>query len=314
MQLAGRLSRVSPCAIGRKNACVLRPSLHRQHFARSRVVPPVPAAAYDSRRAFDSLDEIQNPVGTDPLVKDLADALQLTRRRAPFDNEYILGLGLNLVLPHGRTTALVGLSGAGKSTVAGLLSRFYEPQEGSILLDGRPISSFSRGEWAKAVSLVSQDPVLFSGTIADNIAYGDQEEITAAATAANAHDFIMKLPDGYRTVVGERGTLLSGGQRQRIALARAIIKDSPIILLDEATSALDVLSERLVQQAINRLVKGRTVLVIAHRLATVQAADQIVVMRNGQAVEMGTHDELIARPNSHYTELMSVQNLSMAST
>ncbi|GLI67398.1 hypothetical protein VaNZ11_011584 [Volvox africanus] len=227
--------------------------------------------------------------------------------------------GLQLTLPHGRTTALVGLSGAGKSTVAALLSRFYEPQEGIILLDGQPIDSFTRGEWARAVSLVSQDPVLFSGTIADNISYGKfgmatMEEIQSAAMAANAHDFITKLPDGYRTVVGERGVLLSGGQRQRIALARAIIKDSPIIILDEATSALDVVSERLVQQAINRLVAGRTVLVIAHRLATVQAADQIVVMRNGRVVEVGTHDQLIAKPNSHYSELMSVQNLSMAST
>ncbi|EFJ41513.1 hypothetical protein VOLCADRAFT_107667 [Volvox carteri f. nagariensis] len=227
--------------------------------------------------------------------------------------------GLQLTIPHGRTTALVGLSGAGKSTVAALLSRFYEPQEGVILLDGQPIDSFTRGEWARAVSLVSQDPVLFSGTIADNIAYGKfgmatLEEIQSAAKAANAHDFITKLPDGYRTVVGERGVLLSGGQRQRIALARAIIKDSPIIILDEATSALDVVSERLVQQAINRLVAGRTVLVIAHRLATVQAADQIVVMRNGRVVEAGTHDQLIAKPNSHYSELMSVQNLSMAST
>lgn len=226
---------------------------------------------------------------------------------------------LHLTLPHGRTTALVGLSGAGKSTVANLLSRFYEPQSGSILMGGQPISSFTRGEWAKAVALVSQDPVLFSGTIADNIAYGKfgmatPDEIQAAAMAANAHDFITKLPDGYRTVVGERGVLLSGGQRQRIALARAIIKDSPIIILDEATSALDVVSERLVQQAINRLVAGRTVLVIAHRLATVQAADQIVVMRNGQVAEVGTHDELVARPGSHYNELMSVQNLTMAST
>ncbi|KAG2498202.1 hypothetical protein HYH03_003955 [Edaphochlamys debaryana] len=227
--------------------------------------------------------------------------------------------GLQLTLPHGRTTALVGLSGAGKSTVANLISRFYEPQEGTLLLDGEPISMFTRGEWAKAVSLVSQDPVLFSGTIADNISYGkfgmaSMEEIVVAATAANAHEFIMRLPDGYRTVVGERGVLLSGGQRQRIALARAIIKDSPIIILDEATSALDVVSERLVQQAIQRLVTGRTVLIIAHRLATVQAADQIVVMRNGQVLECGTHDELASRPGSHYTELMSVQNLSMAST
>ncbi|KXZ54890.1 hypothetical protein GPECTOR_4g962 [Gonium pectorale] len=227
--------------------------------------------------------------------------------------------GLNLTLPHGRTTALVGLSGAGKSTVAALLSRFYEPQEGVILLDGRPIDSFSRGEWARAVSLVSQDPVLFSGTIADNIAYGkfgmaSMDEIVTAAQAANAHEFITRLPDGYRTVVGERGVLLSGGQRQRIALARAIIKDSPIIILDEATSALDVVSERLVQQAINRLVAGRTVLVIAHRLATVQAADQIVVMRNGRVVEVGSHESLLAKLGSHYAELMSVQNLSMAST
>ncbi|GFR53209.1 hypothetical protein Agub_g15916 [Astrephomene gubernaculifera] len=227
--------------------------------------------------------------------------------------------GLNLTLPHGRTTALVGLSGAGKSTVAALLSRFYEPQSGAILLDGRPIGSFSRGEWARAVALVSQDPVLFSGTIADNIAYGkfgtaSLAEIQAAAVAANAHDFISKLPDGYRTVVGERGVLLSGGQRQRIALARAIIKDSPIILLDEATSALDVVSERLVAGAINRLVSGRTVLVIAHRLATVQAADQIVVMRNGRVAEVGTHQSLLATHGSHYAELMSVQNLTMAST
>ncbi|GLC41551.1 hypothetical protein PLESTB_000702900 [Pleodorina starrii] len=227
--------------------------------------------------------------------------------------------GLQLTIPHGRTTALVGLSGAGKSTVAALLSRFYEPQEGIILLDGQPIDSFTRGEWSRAVSLVSQDPVLFSGTIADNIAYGkfgmaSLDEIQSAAMAANAHDFITKLPDGYRTVVGERGVLLSGGQRQRIALARAIIKDSPIIILDEATSALDVVSERLVQGAINRLVAGRTVLVIAHRLATVQAADQIVVMRNGRVAESGTHDQLIQRPGSHYSELMSVQNLSMAST
>ncbi|MEW5307776.1 MAG: hypothetical protein WDW36_010152 [Sanguina aurantia] len=224
-------------------------------------------------------------------------------------------LTLNLV--KGTTTALVGRSGAGKSTIANLLSRFYEPQQGDIILNGIPITDFSRGEWSKAVALVSQEPVLFSGTIADNISYGrygnaTKEEIEAASRAANAHEFIDYLPQGYQTVVGERGVLLSGGQRQRIAIARALLKDSPILILDEATSALDLVSEKLVQQAVSRLVKGRTVLIIAHRLSTVQAADQIVVMKNGGIIEVGTHDELV-EARGHYSDLMQAQNLSLAS-
>ncbi|GFH21402.1 uncharacterized protein HaLaN_18703 [Haematococcus lacustris] len=226
--------------------------------------------------------------------------------------------GLTLTLPRGSVTAVVGRSGAGKSTVAALLSRFYKPQEGAIYLAGRPALSFSRGEWSKAIAMVSQDPVLFTGTIAENIAYGKygkatQEEVQAAAEAANAHEFIQQLPDGYATVVGERGALLSGGQRQRIAIARALLKDSPIIILDEATSALDSVSEAAVQQAVQRLVHGRTVLVIAHRLSTVQTADQIVVMADGRAVEVGTHLELSAKQGSRYNELMKAQELILAS-
>ncbi|KAF5827723.1 P-loop containing nucleoside triphosphate hydrolase protein [Dunaliella salina] len=164
--------------------------------------------------------------------------------------------------------------------------------------------------------MVSQEPVLFSGTIADNIGYAKHgkaslAEIQAASEAANAHEFIQELPEGYNTVVGDRGVLLSGGQRQRVALARALLKDSPIIILDEATSALDGVSETLVQQAVQRLVKGRTVLVIAHRLSTIQNADQIVVMAGGRVVEAGTHLQLSAT-STHYDELMKAQELMLA--
>ncbi|KAK9839647.1 hypothetical protein WJX81_003007 [Elliptochloris bilobata] len=224
--------------------------------------------------------------------------------------------GLDLTLRKGTVTALVGHSGAGKSTVAALLSRFYEPQAGSIWLGGQPASAFTRGEWARAVALVSQEPVLFSGTIADNIGYGrygtcSQAEIEAAARAANAAEFIERLPEGYATLVGDRGALLSGGQRQRIAIARALLKDSPILILDEATSALDSRSERLVQAAISTLMRGRTVLVIAHRLSTVQAAEKIVVLEDGRVAEVGTHAQLVER-RGLYAELVSSQSLSLS--
>lgn len=228
-----------------------------------------------------------------------------------------------LQLPKGSVTAVVGRSGAGKSTIANLLARFYDPQAGGLYLDGRPASDFTLGEWSRAVAMVGQEPVLFSGTIADNIAYGrfgmaSMEEIQAAAIAANAHEFIEKLPLGYATLCGERGTLLSGGQRQRVALARALLKDSPILILDEATSALDTVSEKLVQQAVQRLVTGRTVVVIAHRLSTVQTADQIVVMHQGKIVEVGTHEELSnedgGNSNRYYKALMASNALVFAST
>lgn len=211
----------------------------------------------------------------------------------------------------------MGRSGAGKTTVASLVERLYSPCGGDITLSGQSIEGFRRSDWVQAVTAVSQEPVLFSGSIRDNIAYGKphatEEEIVGAATAANAHDFISALPEGYDTLVGERGGLLSGGQRQRIALSRALLKNAPILILDEATSALDAESERLVQQAIDKLVTGRTTLVIAHRLSTVQMADLIVVMDNGQVLERGTHKDLVKR-NGLYAQLVSSQSLTLSSS
>jgi subfamily B ATP-binding cassette protein MsbA len=199
----------------------------------------------------------------------------------------------------GDVIALVGSSGAGKTTLADLIPRFYEPTSGRILLDGVDTRELTLQSLRSIVGVVSQDTVLFHDTVRNNIAYGAPDRYTdaqveAAARAANAHDFIAALPDGYLTVLGERGTRLSGGQRQRLAIARALLADPPILVLDEATSALDTESERLVQDAIDRLLAGRTVFVIAHRLSTIQHATQILVLDRGHVVERGTHDELLA--------------------
>ncbi|TYK00307.1 ABC transporter B family member 28 [Cucumis melo var. makuwa] len=223
--------------------------------------------------------------------------------------------GLNLTLKCGTITALVGASGAGKSTIVQLLARFYEPKQGQIKVSGEDIRAFDKREWARAVSIVNQEPVLFSVSVGENIAYGlpddnvTKDEVIKAAKAANAHDFIISLPQGYDTPVGERGGLLSGGQRQRIAIARALLKNSPILILDEATSALDAVSERLVQDALNHLMKGRTTLVIAHRLSTVQNAHQIAFCADGKIVELGTHLELLAQ-KGRYASLVSTQRLA----
>jgi subfamily B ATP-binding cassette protein MsbA len=195
--------------------------------------------------------------------------------------------------------AIVGPSGAGKTTLVDLLPRFYEPSSGVILFDGVPITRYTRSSLRHLMGIVSQETILLNDTVLSNIAYGTPdytlEQVQAAARAANAAEFIERLPEGYHTVLGERGTRLSGGQRQRIAIARALLRDPPILILDEATSALDTESERLVQEAIDRLMQHRTVFVIAHRLATVQHADQILVLAEGRIVERGTHDELLAK-------------------
>jgi subfamily B ATP-binding cassette protein MsbA len=207
---------------------------------------------------------------------------------------------VNLVIAPGELIALVGPSGGGKSTLANLIPRLYVPTEGRVLLDGQDIATIRLKDLRRQIALVSQDIVLFNESVAANIAYGtlagtSREAIESAAEAANALDFIRAMPQGFDTVVGERGTRLSGGQRQRIAIARAILKDAPILILDEATSALDTESERQVQIALDRLMSGRTTIVIAHRLSTIEHCDRIVVLQHGRIAEQGTHRELLSR-------------------
>jgi ATP-binding cassette, subfamily B, bacterial MsbA len=211
----------------------------------------------------------------------------------------------------GTVTALVGRSGSGKSTLASLIPRFYDPQSGEVLLDGHAITDYTLASLREQIALVGQQVVLFDDTVARNIAYGALErasegDIVRAAEAANVTEFIQRMPHGAHSRVGDSGTLLSGGQRQRIAIARAILKNAPILILDEATSALDSESERLVQDALRRLMRDRTVIVIAHRLSTIEHADQIAVLNDGRIVELGTHADLIGRAG-HYAALHRLQ-------
>ncbi|MEO7994348.1 MAG: ABC subfamily B transporter ATP-binding protein, partial [bacterium] len=219
---------------------------------------------------------------------------------------------ISFTIPPGKTVALVGQSGSGKSSIAKLVLRFYDTQGGVIRIDGQPITSVTQQSLRSRMAFVPQSTMLFSGTIASNIRFGKdnatQSEVEAAAKLANAHDFIIGFEHGYDTPVGERGITLSGGQAQRIAIARALLRDPKLLILDEATSALDTQSEQMVQEALGRLMEGRTTLVIAHRLSTIQHADEIVVLREGRIVQRGTHTELFNQAGV-YRELYELSSV-----
>jgi subfamily B ATP-binding cassette protein MsbA len=218
---------------------------------------------------------------------------------------------VSFIVSPGEMAAIVGLSGAGKTTLVNLLPRFYDVTGGAIRIDGVDIRDLTLASLRSKIGMVTQETVLFAETIASNLAYGSPEApldaIEAAARAAHAHEFIVGLAQGYQSRIGERGQTLSGGQRQRLAIARAILKNAPILILDEATSSLDAESELLVQDALQTLMKDRTSFVIAHRLSTVRRADQIIVLEKGRIVEVGKHDELLAQPTSVYSKLYSLQ-------
>jgi ATP-binding cassette, subfamily B, bacterial MsbA len=248
-------------------------------------------------------------------VMDKPTALRLSRfeKSIRFDNvrfhypaapNRIVLDGINLEVKVGEIVALVGASGAGKTTLANLVPRFYDVTAGAVRIDGKDVRDIRLSSLRESISIVAQDTFLFNDTVFDNIAYGrpdaKEEDVYSAAKTALAEEFIQRLPKGYETIIGERGAKLSGGQRQRVAIARALLKDAPILILDEATSHLDTESERLVQQALNALMKRRTVLVIAHRLSTIRQASKIVVLEAGKIAETGTHDQLIALGGIYY--------------
>lgn len=271
------------------------------------------------QRAVAAAERVFEVLDTLPEIQDDFDAKELpvVKGQVEFENvmfEYRSGepalCNLSIKVPPGQVLAIVGPSGAGKSTIANLLPRFYDPQQGRIKIDGRDIRHVTVRSLREQIAMVPQDTILFSASIYENILYGRLDasaaEVTAAAYSANAHDFILQMPLGYDTQIGERGCQLSGGQRQRIAIARAILKDPRILILDEATSALDAESERVVQDALDKLMVGRTTFMVAHRLSTIQRADKILVMDKGRLVECGNHTELLAA-GGLYCKLYSLQ-------
>lgn len=293
-------------------------------FAFYQVIEPsksFASAYYNIQKGMGALERIENILNTpNPIQeKENAEVVNDFSESIIFDNvsfvykdssEKVLD-EVNLTIPKGSVLAIVGPSGAGKSTLADMLPRFYDPVSGSIRIDGKDIRNVSLSSLRDVFGMVSQEAILFHDTIRNNITFGkdaSEEAIMAASKVANAHDFISAMPDGYDTVIGDRGMKLSGGQRQRLTIARAILRNPPVLILDEATSALDSESEKLVQEALTKLMEGRTSVVIAHRLSTIQNADIIVVMEKGKIIQQGSHAELIKDDNM-YKKLVNLQNM-----
>jgi ATP-binding cassette subfamily B protein len=271
----------------------------------SRIVSVTQKAAAGAKRIFDILDHVSSvPESTNPVhLEQVRGGIEIRGAGFRYGNRTVIR-GVDLTIAPGEMIGLVGHSGSGKSTLANLICRFYDVSEGAIRVDGVDIRSLPVSEYRRNIGLVLQEPFLFFGTIAENIAYGKPDatraEIVAAARAAHAHEFILRLPQGYDSLAGERGQALSGGERQRISIARALLIDPRILILDEATSSVDSTTEKEIQKALDNLVQGRTTIAIAHRLSTLRRADRLVVLDRGQVVEVGNHDELMAREGAYF--------------
>jgi subfamily B ATP-binding cassette protein MsbA len=270
-------------------------------------------ASAAARRIFEILDRqpsIQSIAGARKL-DEFSGGIEFRDVSFSYDGEDRVLSGINLTIQKGEVVAIVGPSGTGKTTLVDLVPRFYDPTGGALMIDGIDLRNIELKSLRQKIGIVTQETILFNDTVRNNIAYGledcPMEEIVKAAKAANSHDFIMAMPLEYESMIGERGVKLSGGERQRLSLARAILKNPPILILDEATSALDTEAEILVQDAIDHLMSGRTSVVIAHRLSTIQHAHRIVVLDRGRIVETGKHAELIANPNGLYRKLYDLQ-------
>jgi ATP-binding cassette subfamily B protein/subfamily B ATP-binding cassette protein MsbA len=278
-------------------------------------------AGYSIQKGLASLERINKILAAENTIKEpvnpqvvdtLKDSIVMENVNFAYTEGRTVLDGINITIPKGQTIALVGQSGSGKSTLVDLIPRYHDVTAGSIKIDGIDVRNLSIQSLRGIIGNVNQEAILFNDTVFNNIAFGvdnaTQEQVEAAAKIANAHDFIMEMEHGYQTCVGDRGGRLSGGQRQRISIARAILKNPPILILDEATSALDTESERLVQDALEKLMKSRTTIAIAHRLSTIKNANEIYVLHEGKIVERGTHESLIAL-NGYYKKLNDMQAL-----
>ena len=276
-------------------------------------------ASYSIQKGLASLDRVDKILMTENTIKEpkhpqeiknFEDKIEFKNLSFKYQTDWVLK-DINLVVPKGTTVALVGQSGSGKSTLVDLLPRYYDPVKGDVLIDGVNIKNYTRHDLRSLMGNVNQEAILFNDTFYNNIAFGVEsatlEQVSEAAKIANAHDFIMATENGYESNIGDRGSKLSGGQRQRVSIARAILKNPPILILDEATSALDTESEKMVQEALENLMKNRTTLVVAHRLSTIKRADEICVLHEGLIVERGKHDELIAL-DGYYKRLCDMQS------